>query len=87
MDLLVVWPAGAGREVRFVVECKLVREGRSRASTIETGLEQTAAYMDLSGAGAGHLVVFDMREGRTRAEKIYTEERRRNGTPITVWGA
>ena len=70
-----------------MVECKLLRDGRSRARTIERGLEQTAAYMDLSDADAGHLVVFDMREGRPWAEKIYTEERSRNGTPITVWGA
>ena len=87
VDLLVIWPGGQGRAGRFVVECKLLRDGRSRVRTIERGLEQTAAYMDLSDADAGHLVVFDMREGRPWAEKIYTEERSRNGTPITVWGA
>ena len=27
VDLLVVWPEGDGRESRFVVECKPVREG------------------------------------------------------------
>ncbi|MDE0704461.1 MAG: hypothetical protein OXH59_12120 [Rhodospirillaceae bacterium] len=43
--------------------------------------------MDLSDADAGHRVVFDMREGRTWAEKIYREERRQDGTTITVWGA
>ena len=47
----------------------------------------TAAYMDLSDADVGHLVVFDMREGRPWAEKVYREERDRNGTPITVSGA
>ena len=36
---------------------------------------------------AGHLVVFDMREGGTWAEKIYREERSRDGAAITVWGA
>ena len=87
VDLLVVWPGGRGRSGRFVVECKLLRDGRSRARTVERGLEQTAAYMDLCDADAGHLVVFDMREGRTWAEKVYREERDRNGTPITVWGA
>ncbi len=87
VDLLVVWPGGQGRAGRFVVECKLLKDGRSRARTVERGLEQTAAYMDLSDADAGHLVVFDMREGRTWAEKIYREERQQNGTPITVWGA
>ena len=43
--------------------------------------------MDLCNADAGHLVVFDMRGGRTWAEKIYGRDRCRNGTPITVWGA
>ncbi|WP_420441523.1 AAA family ATPase [Candidatus Palauibacter sp.] len=87
VDLLVVWPGGQGRAGRFVVECKLLKDGRSQARTVERGLEQTAAYMDLSDADAGHLVIFDMREGRTWAEKIYREERERDGTPITVWGA
>lgn len=88
VDLLVIWPAGPGREEsRFVVECKLVRDGRSRSRVIEQGLEQTAAYMDTSGAEAGHLVVFDMRAGRSWAENIYREECARDGTPITVWGA
>ena len=87
VDLLVIWPGEDGGKGRFVVECKLLKDGRSRAGTVERGLEQTAAYMDLCGADAGHLVVFDMREGRTWAEKIYREERSRDGTTITVWGA
>ena len=86
MDLLVVWPEGDGRESRFVVECKPVREGRSHARTVEQGLEQTAAYMDLSGTDAGHLVVFDMRPGRTWAEKVFREERKLGGVGIVVWG-
>ena len=87
VDLLVVWPGGQGRAGRFVVECKLLKDGRSPARTLERGLEQTVAYMDLCDADAGHLVVFDMREGRTWAEKVYREERHRNGTTVTVWGA
>ncbi|MDE2663039.1 MAG: ATP-binding protein [Gemmatimonadota bacterium] len=87
VDLLVIWPGDEGRADRFVVECKLLKDGGSHARTVEQGLEQTAGYMDLSDADAGHLVVFDMREGRTWAEKIYREERRRNGATITVWGA
>ena len=86
VDLLVVWPEGDGRESRFVVECKLVREGRSHARTVDNGLEQTAAYMDLSGTDAGHLVVFDMRAGRTWGEKVFREERAVGGVGITVWG-
>ena len=85
VDLLVVWPDGHGGESRSVVECKLLRSGRAR--TIEEGLEQTAAYMDTSGADAGHLVVFDMREGRSWEERVFREERACADKRITVWGA
>ena len=87
VDLLVVWPREGGPEDRIVVECKLVKAGRSLSRTVEEGLDQTRRYMDISGADAGHLVVFDMREGRSWAERVYREERVRNGVPITVWGA
>ena len=85
VDLLVVWPDGHGGEERFVVECKLLRSGRAR--TIERGLEQTAAYMDTSGADGGHLVVFDMREGRSWEDRVFRENRAWEGRRITVWGA
>ena len=85
VDLLVVWPDGRGREERFAVECKLLRSGRER--TIQQGLEQTVAYMDTSGADGGHLVVFDMREGRSWEERVFREERAWEGKRITVWGA
>ena len=87
VDLLIVWPRGERSEERFVVECKLVKDGRSAKRVIERGLEQTAAYMDTSGASAGHLVVFDLREGRTWADRVYRERSVWKGTPITVWGA
>ena len=87
VDLLVVWPREGGGEDRIVVECKLVREGRSLARTVEKGLEQTRRYMDISGTDAGHLVVFDMRPGGSWEERIYREERDERGTRITVWGA
>ena len=84
VDLLVIWPAGQGREDRFVVECKLLRSGR--AHTMRKGLEQTAAYMDLSGTDMGHLVVFDLREGRGWEERGFREEHMYDGKRITVWG-
>ena len=87
VDLLVVWPEAGGRESRFVVECKVAREGRSHARTVERGLEQTAAYMDLSGTDAGHLVVFDMRAGRPWADKVFRDQRTFGDARITVWGA
>ncbi len=87
VDLLVVWPGRDGGTERFVVECKLVKEGRSAARAIERGLEQTAAYMDTSGAAAGHLVVFDLHKGKSWADRVYRERRVWRGTPIIVWGA
>ena len=87
VDLLIVWPRGDGAEERFVVECKLIKDGRSAERAIERGLEQTVAYMDTSGAAAGHLVVFDLRAGRSWADRVYRERRDWKGTGITVWGA
>ena len=87
VDLLVVWPKRGGGVDRFVVECKLVKKGRSAERAIERGLEQTATYMDTSGAVAGHLVVFDMRGERSWADRVYRERRIWNGTRVTVWGA
>ena len=85
VDLLVVWRRPDGQTDRFVVECKLLRSGRARI--IAEGLEQTAAYMDLAGTDIGHLVVFDMREGRSWEERVFREEHTRGGKRITVWGA
>ena len=87
VDLLLIWPDAHGREHRFVVECKLLKDGRSGSTIIEEGLEQTARYMDLSGTPAGHLVVFDVRSGRGWEERIYRRQPSWQGTPITVWGA
>ncbi len=84
VDLLVIWPPEAGKPGRFVVECKLLRSGRAR--TMEKGLQQTAAYMDMCDTDAGHLVVFDVREGRDWAERVFREERTHDGKRITVWG-
>ena len=83
-DLLLEWPRGEGRRDRFVVECKVRRRGRER--TEREGLEQTAAYMDRSGAKAGHLVIFDRSRERSWREKIYRREAEQDGFPITIWG-
>ena len=84
MDLLLEWPRGEGRRDRFVVECKVLH--RSRETTEREGLEQTAAYMDRSGAKVGHLVIFDRSGERSWREKIYRREAERDGFPITIWG-
>ena len=54
---------------------------------MEQGLRQTTLHMDTSGAEAGHLVAFDMREGRSWRERIFREERVWEGATVTVWGA
>ena len=87
VDLLVIWPREQQREDLFVVECKMVREGRSRERTVERGLEQTAQYMDINGTDAGHLVVFDMRADRSWAQRITREERNVGARTVVVWGA
>ncbi len=87
VDLLVVWPRERGAEDRIVVECKLVKDGRSLSRTVDEGIEQTRRYMDISGTDEGHLVVFDLRPGRSWTERVFREERERDGARITVWGA
>ena len=89
-DLLIVWQRGGERAPpgspvdRYVIECKVLHKGLER--TIGEGLEQTAAYMDRCGSPAGHLIVFDRREGKPWEEKIFRREESRDGRAITVWG-
>ena len=84
-DLLVAWPRVGGRWQKFVVECKVLRKGLER--TVAEGVEQTAAYVDRCGAAAGHLVVFDRREGRSWDEKVFRLDRTaESGAEVQVWG-
>ncbi len=85
VDLLIVWPH-AGCTRRFVVECKVRRDGLER--TVREGVEQTRGYMDRCGAEAGHLIVFDRSETRTWEEKIFRRETpaQDGAAPVTVWG-
>ena len=83
-DLLIVWPQGEQTR-RFVVECKVLHQ--SLEQTIVAGLKQTAEYVDHCGAEAGHLVIFDRREGRRWADKIFHDRRTADrGLEIDVWG-
>ena len=83
-DLLIVWPQGA-ETLKVVIECKVLH--KSLEQTIAEGLEQTAAYMDRCAASAGHLVIFDRREGRRWDDKVFHERRVSNqGVEIDVWG-
>ena len=82
VDLLIVWPHG-GRSRRFVVECKVLRDGLER--TVREGIAQTRGYMDRCAAESGHLVVFDRSRERTWEEKIFRRAAE-EGAPVTVWG-
>ncbi len=83
-DLLIVWPQGE-RTCKIVIECKILH--KSLEQTIAEGLEQTAEYMDRCDAEAGHLVIFDRREDRLWADKVFHERRMsRSGVEIDIWG-
>ena len=88
-DLLLMWPRGGAQGPgvpfdRFAVECKVLRGSLER--TITEGLAQTAGYMDRCAARAGHLVIFDRREGKAWDEKIFRREESASGRRIVVWG-
>lgn len=89
-DLLLLWPRGGrwgrGEVSRHVIECKALRAGRGLDATVRQGLRQTAWYMDRCGAESGHLVVFDLRPGKTWEERVFRREERCGETPVTVWG-
>ncbi len=89
-DLLIEWPlpgqALASLSSKHVIECKVVgvKSGLQRA--IREGLQQTAWYMDRCGTQSGHLVVFDMRPGRSWEERVFRKDPDPDENPITVWG-
>ena len=83
-DLLILWPQG-DQTRKVVIECKLLH--KSLEQTIADGLEQTAEYMDRCDAEAGHLVIFDRREGKRWEDKIFHFRRTSiSGVEIEVWG-
>ena len=89
-DLLIEWPRRGGtlhcNPSKYVVECKVVGERSGPELVIREGLQQTESYMDLCGAESGHLVVFDMRPGKTWEERIFTRDPEPDQPPIRVWG-
>lgn len=79
-DLLVKWGAQ-----RVVIETKKLR--RSLEQTIAAGLEQIAAYMDKTGCGDAHLVIFDSRPGIAWESKVFRREGvTAAGKPVSIWG-
>ena len=86
-DLLILWPATAapGRVPRkMVIECKLLHRGLEQ--TIRSGVAQTRAYMERSGAAEGHLVVFDRTPAKPWPQKLFRRQDTDGDVPITVWG-
>ena len=82
VDILIRWPRPQGVQ-RIVIECKVLRG--SLELLLETGLPQTAGYMDLCGADSGHLMIFDRSE-KPWEEKIFRRSEEFDGTPVEVWG-
>ena len=86
------------RELTFTTQATLAQEAawyvdaagglhKSLEQTIGAGLQQTADYMDRCEAEAGHLVIFDRREGRRWEDKLFHSRRvSKGGVEIEVWG-
>ena len=89
-DLLIEWqprsPRGQAHPRKYVIECKVCREKVGWESLLRQGREQTAEYMDRCGAEAGHLVIFDLRPGRSWDEHLFRRDPQPGELPITVWG-
>ena len=89
-DLLIEWPLPgqtlASLASKHVIECKVVGEKSGLQRVVREGLQQTAWYMDRCGAQSGHLVVFDMRPGRSWEERVFRKDPQPDQSPITVWG-
>ena len=87
-DLLIRKPLTdgyGGPYQRVVLELKILRGDLEK--TIEKGLEQTAAYMDLCGSvDEGHFIVFDRSGSKTWDERIWHETRQYQERTIMVWG-
>ncbi|MDE0626208.1 MAG: hypothetical protein OXH99_07415 [Bryobacterales bacterium] len=66
--LLIRWPLSDGTALTYVIECEVLRRGRSIDRVVREGMHLTETYLDLCGAESGHLVVFDMRPGKSWEE-------------------
>ena len=70
---------------RVVVELKILHQSLDR--TIENGLQQTAAYMDLCGSvEGGHLIIFDRSQSKSWEERIWHRPYEQGSHTIMVWG-
>jgi hypothetical protein len=67
-----------------VLELKLQRGAKEAALT--EALPQTAEYADTCRADEAHILLFDVRAGRTWDEKITRETAAHAGREMAVWG-
>ena len=82
VDLYIVWPYANNKKQRIVIELKVLRS----KNTLAEGLQQTADYMDGTGADEGHLIIFDKDMTKKWQEKTYCKIEEFDGETITVWG-
>jgi hypothetical protein len=87
-DLFLQWPLTpdgfTGPMQQVVLELKIQHKGK--ATTLATGLEQTARYADQCGADSAHLLIFNRDPDVAWDEKIYQEKHSSGDRAITVWG-
>lgn len=77
VDILLRW----GKQT-IVIELKIYH----RPSSLSTGLQQTASYMDSSRADEGHLILFDRNPNKSWDEKIFHLTEAFKNNIIEVWG-
>jgi hypothetical protein len=88
-DLYLQWPLDPqqgfhGPVQRAVLELKILHKGLE--STLQEGLEQTAAYLDRTGAEEGHLLIFNRDPAVNWDEKQFRRREGWQGRSIEVWG-
>jgi hypothetical protein len=87
-DLFLQWPLTpegfTGPMQQVVLELKIQHKGK--ATTLTTGLEQTARYADQCGADSAHLLIFNRDPNVAWDEKIYQEKHTSGDRAINVWG-
>lgn len=76
VDIRIDWKTQS-----FIIELKVKRQ----ESDIIKGLEQTADYMDKSGAKEGYLVMFDRDVKKSWEERIYHRVEKIREKTIEVW--
>ena len=77
LDLMILW-----QQERHAIEVKLRRD----TETEEDALEQVARYLDEAGLESGRLVLFDLRQGPSWAEKLTRRELEWEGKRVVVIG-